>query len=621
MLMRAALASSVFMFHSCGKSPNAEDQDHKKINLKEIMTSSSSDGLNLNQEQITYRGSTIIWNNQADPQKIAAMSKTSKQMRSAKARYVKHHREEISNLQDRIVSSKGLLQSLEAEARLDPSTIRERKRIAADWFQQQLSQHIRLKELTILQAQKAQNLFDAYCEAKIWESAIFGMFRYSDEEGLISSHYKKLPLPTQLCANYYQYNNLLDESRPACSRHTGQFQEDGKDYFDCLWEEGLLKTRFYKENYRSYLSEKPFINKGNEIKRWFSHGYMKEGLTGEKYAKFAIYLMNQQSIRLSSAVPLPVSSTEKRKYKDIFIPDGGEPSGRIDIHTPFEASPLMIIQAVEDCDVTTPREEIQFLPDSLASSPLCTGVKLLSRRAGRSTNLSEHIFSEPVGEETPDLTYVKAQPHFKDFFEAISPDFAVQISAANSQLNDVQNQLNAATQVSEKLLAELSDLMHSSAILASDQSVTKGFWVNSSLQIQKDDDDTISITFKMDDQLDLRYKACWSVSKNAQTTCLDPEHFEEMLISRAPNSNVLKLGFALGDPESFGFSPLSSEKEKVSGEPFSNIATRDLVNKTLVLNISHNKIDDYLQFYSGDIEFKSEDQTSFLRGAINLIED
>lgn len=113
--------------------------------------------------------------------------------------------------------------------------------LASGWFAGRLSE---LEAVATPQTVRfADDLFGAFCEAKIFSFAASG--------ALAQMTFRERPTPSALCEGYYASAGLFasDECAPAA---------EGKNYFSCLWREGLLRSKFasrYSPEQRQVLTD------------------------------------------------------------------------------------------------------------------------------------------------------------------------------------------------------------------------------------------------------------------------------------------------------------------------------------------------------------------------------
>ncbi|MBF0440650.1 MAG: hypothetical protein HQK54_01980 [Oligoflexales bacterium] len=107
---------------------------------------------------------------------------------------------------------------------------------------------------------KARQAFSLYCEAKIWELATNSYFA--------TRQYASVPSPLGFCAGYYKSAALLNENVEECAPSPSK--DFGKNYFRCLWQEGVLKTRWLNEEKPNFKNNSKAVKLKNSLTAIFS---------------------------------------------------------------------------------------------------------------------------------------------------------------------------------------------------------------------------------------------------------------------------------------------------------------------------------------------------------------
>ncbi|MFZ9519248.1 MAG: hypothetical protein ACO3A4_02115 [Silvanigrellaceae bacterium] len=175
-----------------------------------------------------YRGGLLIWSPEVKPQQIESLLKATRETNEkyvALNRYFTSFQEkEIQPLKRTIQERQVLFSRAKAESDDRSATIQAQK--AAVWFAQEMDSV--KQRFPAFDAARSEGIFQAYCEAKIVDLATRSF--------LPGVKFRSRPTPSAICETYYQGRFFTGDS---CAS-----SPEGRSYYQCLWEEGVLKTRF-----------------------------------------------------------------------------------------------------------------------------------------------------------------------------------------------------------------------------------------------------------------------------------------------------------------------------------------------------------------------------------------
>ncbi|MEY4064427.1 MAG: hypothetical protein RIR26_635 [Pseudomonadota bacterium] len=175
-----------------------------------------------------YRGGLILWSQQVTAPQISALlnaNRLTNEKYVALNRYFTSFMEKDVEPRRQRVAEMGRQYAqaqIESEARVAPL---QRQR-AAEWFQRE-TEGLQTRHGSF-NAGRANDIFNAYCEAKIIDLAT--------RPYLVKFNYRTRPTPSALCETYYRGRFFTGET---CADSA-----QGRNYYDCLWQEGVAKTRF-----------------------------------------------------------------------------------------------------------------------------------------------------------------------------------------------------------------------------------------------------------------------------------------------------------------------------------------------------------------------------------------
>lgn len=172
-----------------------------------------------------FNGWFIVWDPAATSQVMARVLKATVDFHRAYATHLRWYADTIRPLRaqtDRLEAHRDEIVG-EMNRNLRPN----RLTLARAWFgEQQKESRLALSEADQVQSSK---VFGTFCEAKLWE--------FATNRELISRRYTSRPTPAALCESYYSETGLLDSNAASCA-----VDAQPKDFFACLWKEGVLKT-------------------------------------------------------------------------------------------------------------------------------------------------------------------------------------------------------------------------------------------------------------------------------------------------------------------------------------------------------------------------------------------
>lgn len=175
-----------------------------------------------------YRGGLLVWSPEVKAEQIETLLRANRETNEkyvALNRYFSSFQEkEVLPLRRSLDERRARYVRLKAESDERSAALQEQK--ASAWFAQE-SAALKQK-FPAFDMERSEGIFQAYCEAKIIDLATRAF--------LPSTKFRSRPTPSAICESYYQGRFFTGES---CAAHP-----EGKNYYDCLWTEGVLKTRF-----------------------------------------------------------------------------------------------------------------------------------------------------------------------------------------------------------------------------------------------------------------------------------------------------------------------------------------------------------------------------------------
>jgi hypothetical protein len=176
---------------------------------------------------MTFAGWMMVWKPNADTSEMAQIGKATQFMFRNKMHMIKTAREVLTPLNKKLQVAQSQRQGLVVSHYQQARTGLQSELSA--WYGNEL-QGLSLSEVDLLQANQAFTLF---CHAQVWQTTV-------SSKDVIAKNFTRMPHPNVMCTDVYRRDGLLDESTAECAPNA-----TGKNYFACLWEQGLKKTAIF----------------------------------------------------------------------------------------------------------------------------------------------------------------------------------------------------------------------------------------------------------------------------------------------------------------------------------------------------------------------------------------
>ncbi len=374
----------VFIF-SCSR-PHTEQlkQDKIKIDLKNRETPEGNQLVSDREElKNLYSGSLLVWNEETIiPSDLAQVMKLSE---VTQHKIVDEHLYDQEVMQPLRLDEKRLaiqIEELQKELNLKSFSVRFTK--AKNWLAEKA-----LDENT-------QKILDQYCDAILWQ------FTFS--EMIANGIFKERPFPLVMCEKFYEGRKYFLGS--ACAEDS-----NGKNYFQCLFQEGVLLTSYTKR-----LKEEQF----ESLKSISSEDWLK-ALQNIDWRVRVPKIMNMALILWGDG----------RKI-DLRYPDKKSSFGA-DAHID-EATPQLMISAVAS-ELQNEVDEHLRLADGL--NDMRKKLNLFKEK------LNDELFNRPKF-LSGNVTWVSdelAKQSFMDIIQAQDQEVLQEIKKSEEQLSDSKSEI------------------------------------------------------------------------------------------------------------------------------------------------------------------------------------
>ena len=270
---------------SCGvQVKKAKHQEGVKLDIPKP-NGGMVDTFSLTNEQTiqSYVGNLIFWQDDAKVEQIQAMAEVSQKSRNINSAILDYlvdkeipQRENITKLEIE-KAAKGLeMKTLIREGKGSGfKVILAQKAVTNDFFASRLDALEQEGALNSVQRGYAETWFPRYCEAKLWELAT----SYQ-----LSENFALRPTPLEMCEYYYADKYFANDE--LCGRSLDV--KTGKNYFKCIWEEGVLKSPLFAEGLADQSCRTDDIAIQDKIKGWYNTGLIQKALTDNAVPRGAL---------------------------------------------------------------------------------------------------------------------------------------------------------------------------------------------------------------------------------------------------------------------------------------------------------------------------------------------
>jgi hypothetical protein len=600
----------LFTFLGCGSVKDAEKQENPDLRV----TASAAEELNddglplaltdLGDEIFYNSGSLLLWNPQASPALIAAVSEASIRARATKAAELKYNRGELQPLE--AAYAKKVIAKNDAKKAVqlaEESQSKSRRPLAENWFNQRLLQLKNELVLTAADLDAAKKNFAAYCEYKIWELAT---------HSLLQQKLLERPTPLAMCEPVYAERGYLNVASEACSPAS---TATGKDYFPCLWNEGVLLTSLFTplaEPTCGGTSVRKDQKRGDVVREWLANGVLRAALFDPELANplatksFGEMLRNDFLLKRVSFTGdfsrHAELTTCKKAFKFQPLGDGSLADRDLsELKLMVEENPsrgvsLTLLPMTGDLG----RDEARW---KMLGEPLF----FIGARSGASASVNDRLFNKAVGAELATFPAyedgVSASPFFADLRRAAQAPAAllIKLRAESEAVKVLKRQLKATQQKSLSLSQQ--------ARVADQKSAQTGAAPGAALAISG-----MSLRLKRHKSM-LEVHLMLQNATGALVGCATLTN-SGCLIEKTPGTmefsdvtfdainGILSVNISLADPAAVGLGLLPRR----DGEPtFVEVLPANLKGRDLRLEFYPNRLDGTLDFYTGKAFIKSGD--------------
>jgi hypothetical protein len=601
----------------CGKWAKANKQSVETVAIP-TYPKIEDDVFSLNgrKPQTTYRGTMLFINEATSPELLSHVINASVASRESWAE-IKRFEQTTNYLReygDRGLALQALslmqsdLRNFELTALLkNPITADQRASNARTWITREL------EGLSVTGDARAtfEANWGAYCEAKIIELATHPVFA--------KNTYRSKPTPLALCEQYYTDAGFFSGTN--CENPSD------RNYFSCLWQEGVLKTRWLRMP-----DPLPSGATTEELEAWsLLSTDMKK-----KRESLSELLANSGS-GLQAMLSLDTSKINSAFIKDTFFmrlvlsqlaPDASDvkrctagvkdaalkPFCAVFTLAPVQPSPIEWIDAMEGRAITSRLIQLP-LPPSPRRASTQQVIRYVAERRQLGTSESDRLFHTLANDTTLTPPNFGNDAEFAailgEIRELLAAELYGSLTAADAAVKQeklenigyLADKITTFQRRSEQLYASMEKTTNRGFEAANAGNVAHAF-LDIRISFQQWGA-LLQGEFWINGTDDSRFRACYDVTQGAAAECPPQDDGDRKIKSarlfKDPNSGRIDFSFLLEDPEHTGFGPRPRIDTTGGARPdyFMDIGPEITTNRTIKLELYPNRMLGHLDILTG----------------------
>ncbi len=625
MIRKSYFVSFLFFLAACGSKPIAEKQPHGVVSAPEYAPASERPlGLFGGKSILTYDGSLIIWASETSAQEIRPVMRSSREGREVKAQALNHLSKDVLTASKAVdISRRSLSGAEEALAQYDQasggqSNLREAKLAKAEvlvsgWISEKAG-----PALNSADKRRVEALWHAYCDSKLWELAVSEQLKLN---------FAVRPSPSGLCEGYYAGKYFTSE---IC-----QPSPEGRNYFDCIWRDGVLKSDILTVNLRGASCKAgdesaPIV--GATLALWLDgeKSLMREVLHGVDEASsrsLANVIMSGDIIPRSLGrlyKPLADCRLAFARPSSPSLPTTSE-GVLAELEGIREESPNSLLMLGNSSSGL--RGKLPLLPTSDQSEGVVRLVRAFDVRMPLegigSVSYSDGLFNQPIGSKPYSLPEqrvreVEGQPEFASILNAgDSPrrqEIKKGLSEAQGALATAVAKLAEAQRFYRQIARSKVDGNRLDSIAAV-QAPRATSYFNSFQLVTEQDGDEVSVALEFSKPAE-RASGC---VKAGGIPCVGTQSLRgagdiPLTLELDQTSSKLILKLSLDRPELRGFHVLARRE---GGVQFNDLSEQDLQGKILEIKFYFNTLSSILPFFTGEARVFDQVGNEVYLGAVS----
>ena len=581
---------------SCGRFTNVEPNEFNVETLnvpKEDDNNKNSFNIVENSKQkLEYESTILVWDSEATVKTMSKVINNTINRRNIGSNFVDFAYKNIlskSNLVSSLSNKKEKLITEKSKWLSDNTDNTDAMfQVGKSWFENRVKNLLVTGKISNIEKTYATNMFELYCDYKVWEFAV---------SALSLTEYSQRPTPLVLCENYYSKNNFFNSS--ICTNSLSP-----KNYFNCLWNDGVMKTKFYKSSLSGSCKNSEYPSKQLALADWVESGVMKK-IVGFAYNNDPNVIDEKEyaeSIisRIFKGKRFKKSSSRKFgiKCRDAFVNANGNEDSLKNI------SKIIVNTDSSEKYILLPQADRQ--KSKLSYSYIAEPVALISNSLGvNNSSINDFLFNSSTyikqDENEKRLLEAKSHSYLKDFFAA-SPKWEneYKILKLSNQLKKITKNINDKLPQVESIADDFRRYTSDNINILMNPKVARVLLSYNFIMTYKGD----HIEFKMDMSGEVVAKACYYINTNSNYS-LCKQNLEEnevlMWVKYKKESGTFEFLLNLDAPELFGFKELKRKKFDLF---YSDLMETEIINKTMILNMNFSTLKNNYNFYTGTFEIK-----------------
>lgn len=576
-------------------------------------------------DRLDMKGSILIWDENVTADNISYLSAVSRKKKQQSVNYerisqrVARERQELDKSLPIIAAQEKRLQQL-----INSSRKRAREADPAAWKKQESQRWekttamltIELAELATIDSswnqEHTNNVLRRYCTGKI--------FAFAVSENLLRRKFSKRPTPHVVCEDYY---GTIFSNQPAC-----QDAEDanGKDYFQCIWQHGVLASDYFTTAYEVVAKQQDKIaelkrvvaDEPAKLKRLVLDSY--DNPAKRRYLKFY-----QRLGRIGFGDRTLAVRPQKGQAFILKLVQDVESTAQLEDDGRVVAAHKIFLNAPANAEIATQRKEIIVKLQAIART--VGGISVSDYKFNREIAIPRidevgngACVEDGLASRKMELicNLRKAEellPALKEVAIAFLPADQELIAAATAALSQLKQGYDAAIANLTKLDMEAFDTysktLDKAVNAARGEGLAQALFAQAQLQIVNSADIS-TVNFKLLEKSPKWYVSCFARDSGEETACgglradqiQDPDVFSASYVKE---EGRLDLHLNLRDPQLWGFAYLSRDSDTRSEDraSFCDIVAEKFQGLQLQMKLYANRFAQALEIITGNGEFKN----------------
>ena len=625
----------------CGVSVPPLEKQEIVSNLTKPPWPVEQEGFNLtgNSEQLTMKGSLLIWDEGIRAADIELLSKASLAKKEQSVNYervsleVTEERQQLQGtmplIEKQLQKVRELMAVAYARARdANPDEWLRRQQEhwdkGAAWLEEQMTALV--EQDPQWQREHSDKMLQSYCEGKLFALAV--------SENLLRRQYTQRPAAHIMCEGYHRQ---LFTDQPACQPADNA---EGKDYFQCIWLHGVLATTYFNENYASVETQQEKITA------------LRQMLTDEPQT-FKQHILSTYD------------SPAKRRYLKFYHRLGRIGFGNRAVTISPRKGQAFILQVVRDVEAPEQLEDVASLaPEQRvfrepASSPeiaaqrnaVLSGLQAMAKTVA-GISISDYRFNRdiavprlPAAEDgncvvtgilSEAMEFLCNLRHAEDLLPELLAAVQLPLPVSEQQLIDMAKKVLAGMQQKyddaiaalEKRDLEAFDIysksLDTAVNTARGENMAQALFAGLQLQIVTGEEQYV-VSFKLLEREGMWFTACIARDSGKEMACTDlaEDQVQDSKVFRASyvaEEGRLDLHFNLQQPELIGFESLSrdSDDREQDRASFCDLARDKFEGLQLKMELYANRFAEALEIITGNGNFLNADDEVVYQSSVGF---